>query len=92
MPAPFQTILCPIDFDELASVAISWAAEITAQNAAQPFVLHISPMLADSCEEGVVSCLKRLARDCLEGKLSHQFIGIAVEPRKVIFSSNGSTC
>lgn len=74
MSAPFRTILCPIDFDELAGVAITWAAEMAEQNAAHLFVLHISPMVADFWEEGVVSRLKKLARDRFEGKLNHQFI------------------
>ncbi len=74
MPGAFRTVLCPVDFDEFADIAISRSAEIAAQNGAHLCVLHVSPLEPNSWDNGIAARLQKMAQDLLGGNFSHQFV------------------
>ncbi len=74
MAEQFRTVLCPVDFDELAASAIKHASEIAARNGAHLCVLHVSPLEPNSWDFGVEKRLEALARTHLERRPSDRFI------------------
>ena len=85
MPALFERILCPIDFDENSMAALNFAARMAQESHGALYVLHVvrSPFQpsevpaeprVEEWERDAESRLDNVARQHLEGKAKYNLI------------------
>ena len=98
MTAPFERILCPVDFDD-NSMALDYARELAAHGGGKLFLVHvvmpippppnlpIEPYPPASVDKAKVR-LEGIAKERLEGKVPYEFCVKVGNPAEEIISTS----
>jgi nucleotide-binding universal stress UspA family protein len=87
MPALFQKILCPIDFDDNSIVALDTAAQLARETGGTIEVLHVIPMVMQPEGSGyidVYTAEEEVSRNKLQELAAKHLTGVKFELRTAV--------